>query len=139
MIARFGIGVTLGAVVTFVLFLLMQALIKSDKSPFTDAPTGRIVDFVRLEDDPDLRRKKRKPEPPPPPDEPSSVSPPETAGLHPTTSTAATNGGRHTAIPQRGRRDAAQRRGRVAPRACRTATVGPIGRTRSFRRRATSR
>ena len=70
MIARFGIGVTLGAVVTFVLFLLMQALIKSDKSPFTDAPTGRIVDFVRLEDDPDLLLKKRKPEPPPPPDEP---------------------------------------------------------------------
>ncbi len=55
---------------TFVLFLLMQALIKSDKSPFTDAPTGRIVDFVRLEDDPDLQLKKRKPVPPPPPDEP---------------------------------------------------------------------
>ena len=70
MLARYGIGVGLGAIVTFVLFLLMQALIKSDKSPFTDAPIGKIVDFVRLEDDQDLEIKKRKPEPPPPPDEP---------------------------------------------------------------------
>lgn len=70
MLGRYGMGVVLGAVVTCVLFLLMQALIKSDKSPFTDAPAGRIVDFVRLEEDLDIQTKNRKPEPPPPPDEP---------------------------------------------------------------------
>ncbi|MEZ5560518.1 MAG: energy transducer TonB [Pseudomonadales bacterium] len=60
----------LGAVATFALFLLMQALIKSDKSPFDDSIKGKIVDFVRLQDDQDIQTKQRKPKPPPPPDEP---------------------------------------------------------------------
>ena len=64
------IGVGLGFVMTVVLFLVMQALIKSDRSPFTDAPTGRIVDFVRLLDDTPIDIKERKPPPPPPVDEP---------------------------------------------------------------------
>jgi protein TonB len=67
---RYAIGIVLGASVTFGLFLLMQALIKSDKSPFTDAPTGSLLDFVRLQDEQELLTKKRKPKPPPPPDEP---------------------------------------------------------------------
>ncbi len=70
MLMRYVFGVTLGAVATFALFLLMQALIKSDKSPFDDSITGKIVDFVRVEDDIDLQLKQRKPKPPPPPDEP---------------------------------------------------------------------
>ena len=70
MITRYVIGVTAGLVVTFFLFLLMQALIKSDKSPFSDADQGRILDFVRLQEDQELVTKKRKPKPPPPPDEP---------------------------------------------------------------------
>jgi protein TonB len=70
MIGRYVFGVALGIVTTFVLFLLMQALIKSDKSPFDDAVRGKIVDFVRLEDDMDIQTKQRKPKPPPPPDEP---------------------------------------------------------------------
>ena len=70
MITRYVVGVAAGLVVTFLLFLLMQALIKSDKSPFSDAGQGRILDFVRLEDDQELITKKRKPIPPPPPDEP---------------------------------------------------------------------
>ena len=63
-------GVVLGAIATFALFMLLQALIKSDKSPFDDSIKGKIVDFVRLEDDVDLQTKQRKPKPPPPPDEP---------------------------------------------------------------------
>lgn len=70
MITRYVIGVAAGLVVTFFLFLLMQALIKSDKSPFSDADQGRILDFVRLQEDQELITKKRKPTPPPPPDEP---------------------------------------------------------------------
>ncbi len=64
------VGVALGFVVTVALFLVMQALIQSDKSPFTDAPTGRIVDFVRLIEDTTPEIEKRKPPPPPPVDEP---------------------------------------------------------------------
>ena len=70
MTQRYLFGVVLGAIATFALFMLMQALIKSDKSPFDDSIKGKIVDFVRLEDDVDLQTKQRKPKPPPPPDEP---------------------------------------------------------------------
>lgn len=70
MVTRYAIGVGFGVVVTFALFLLMQALIKSDKSPFDEGVKGRIVDFVRLQEDESIQTKTRKPKPPPPPDEP---------------------------------------------------------------------
>lgn len=70
MLARYIFGVGLGIVATFVLFLLMQALIKSDRNPFTDASNIKITDFVRLDEDQELEIKQRKPKPPPPPDEP---------------------------------------------------------------------
>ncbi|MEQ8483603.1 MAG: energy transducer TonB [Pseudomonadales bacterium] len=70
MVFRYILGVTLGAVATFALFMLMQALIKSDRSPFDEAVEGRLVDFVRLQDEQDIEIKTRKPKPPPPPDEP---------------------------------------------------------------------
>jgi periplasmic protein TonB len=70
MILRYVIGVTLGAVATFALFLLMQALIKSDRSPFDEGVSGKIVDFVRLQEEQDIEVRVRKPKPPPPPDEP---------------------------------------------------------------------
>ncbi|MCZ6640711.1 MAG: energy transducer TonB [Gammaproteobacteria bacterium] len=70
MITRYVFGVSLGVVVTFMLFLLMQALIKSDRSALTEDKFGRIVDMVMLEDELELQIKDRKPKPPPPPDEP---------------------------------------------------------------------
>jgi protein TonB len=70
MALRYIIGVVLGAVATFLLFMIMQSVIKSDRSPFTEGFDGRIVDFVRLEEDQDIEIKERKPKPPPPPDEP---------------------------------------------------------------------
>jgi len=70
MVMRYVIGVALGAVVTFFLFLLMQSLIHSDKSPFDEGVKGKLVDFVRLDEEQDLQLKQRKPKPPPPPDEP---------------------------------------------------------------------
>lgn len=75
MIFRYIFGVALGAVATFALFLLMQALIKSDKSPFDDAVEGKIVDFVRLQEENEIETKTRKPKPPPPPDEPPPEMP----------------------------------------------------------------
>lgn len=70
MAIRYAFGVVLGAFATFVLFMIMQSVIKSDKSGLTEGAQGKIVDFVRLEDDQDIEVKNRKPEPPPPPDEP---------------------------------------------------------------------
>lgn len=70
MAARYAFGVLLGAFVTILLFYIMQSVIKSDKSGLTEGVQGRIVDFVRLQDDQDIEVKNRKPEPPPPPDEP---------------------------------------------------------------------
>jgi protein TonB len=70
MMVRYVFGVALGAIATFALFMLMQALIKSDRSALTDANKYRITDFVRLQDDEELVTKDRKPKPPPPPDEP---------------------------------------------------------------------
>lgn len=70
MAIRYLIGTALGAVVTLSLFMIMQALIKSDKSPFDEGVKGRIVDFVRLQEDESIETKTRKPKPPPPPDEP---------------------------------------------------------------------
>ncbi len=67
---RYAFAVALGGVATFALFLLMQALIKSDKSPFDDTITGKIVDFVRVQEDVPIVTKTLKPKPPPPPDEP---------------------------------------------------------------------
>jgi len=75
MLGRYGIGVLLGVVVTIALFTLMQALIRSDKSPFTDNIVGKIVDFVRVDEEQDLQIKQRKPKPPPPPDEPPPDAP----------------------------------------------------------------
>ena len=70
MAVRYIFAVALGALVTVSLFYLMQAVIHSDDNPLNEAPNGRLVDFVRLQEDQELIVKQRKPKPPPPPDEP---------------------------------------------------------------------
>ena len=70
MLARYGIGIAASAVITFLLFLLMQALIKSDKSALTESPSISLTEFVRVDEEEELQVKDRKPKPPPPPDEP---------------------------------------------------------------------
>ncbi|MDP6374658.1 MAG: energy transducer TonB [Pseudomonadales bacterium] len=67
---RYLIGVGLGAVATFGLFFLMQALIATGGSALTEGSKFDIVDFVRLQEDEEVITKNRKPKPPPPPDEP---------------------------------------------------------------------
>ena len=70
MVMRYTFGVVLGLVTTFLLFMIMQSVIKSDRNPFSDGFDGKIVDIVRLDEDQEIQLKKRKPPKPPPPDEP---------------------------------------------------------------------
>jgi protein TonB len=70
MLVRYIFGIVLGAIATFALFFLMQALISSGGSALTEGSKFDIVDFVRVEEDEELIVKMRKPKPPPPPDEP---------------------------------------------------------------------
>ncbi|MEC7413714.1 MAG: energy transducer TonB [Pseudomonadota bacterium] len=70
MATRYLIGVGLGSVVTFLLFFLMQAVIAIDEARLDEGAKGKLLDFVRLEEDQELQTKQRKPKPPPPPDEP---------------------------------------------------------------------
>ncbi|MYE85234.1 MAG: hypothetical protein F4X31_03185, partial [Gammaproteobacteria bacterium] len=81
MLPRYLFATASGVAVTLGLFLLMQGLIESDRSPFTEGVTGRIVDFVRVEEDIDIPQKDRKPEPPPaPPAPPTPLTQPEFYG-----------------------------------------------------------
>ena len=70
MVVRYLIGVGLGAVVTFILFMIMQAVIANDGANLEEGVKGKLLDLVRLEPDDEIQTKQRKPKPPPPPDEP---------------------------------------------------------------------
>ena len=70
MLVRYAIGVSLGALVTFLLFMIMQAVIANDGANVEEGVRGKLLDLVRLEPDDDIQTKQRKPKPPPPPDEP---------------------------------------------------------------------
>ncbi len=67
--ARFAVSVAVGLVTTLLLFLLMQALIKSDTNPFTDPGKGDILSFVRLEEEVTIPPPRDPPKPPPTPEE----------------------------------------------------------------------
>jgi protein TonB len=75
MLVRYSIGVGLGAVITFLLFLIMQAVISNDEANIEEGVRGKLLDMVRLTDDEDIQLKNRKPKPPPPPDEPPPTMP----------------------------------------------------------------
>ena len=64
--ASFGLGI----VITLILFFVMQAVIATDEARLDEGAKGKLLDFVRLEEDQELQTKQRKPKPPPPPDEP---------------------------------------------------------------------
>lgn len=57
-------GVLSAAVITFLLYWLMSALVAAGKNALTEAPKGRIVDFVRVPNPPQLRTEQPKPEKP---------------------------------------------------------------------------
>ena len=79
---RYALGVALGLGVTILLLLLMEKLIESDRSPYSEPPKGELLSFVRLlEEPPPVTRT-----PPPPPDEvepPPDVDPPELPPIRP--------------------------------------------------------
>lgn len=83
--SRYFYSIVLSVIVTLALIYLMQALIRSDDSGLSDAPSGRLIDFVRLTEDIDVNIRERKPpkpeEPPPEPPPPELVTNIEALGV----------------------------------------------------------
>lgn len=72
---RLILGGLVAVAVTFCLYWLMAELVAAGREALTDAPKGKLIDFVRLKRDPNLeieRPKPAKPDKPeaPPPDAP---------------------------------------------------------------------
>ncbi|MEC9406713.1 MAG: TonB family protein [Pseudomonadota bacterium] len=65
---RLIIGALTAAVITLLLYWLMSALVAAGRNALTEAPKGRIVDFVRVPEPPQLRTEQPKPEKPPKPE-----------------------------------------------------------------------
>ncbi len=57
-------GIFVGFVITFLLYWLMSVLVAAGRDALTDAPIGRIVEFVRVPNPPQLRTEQPKPEKP---------------------------------------------------------------------------
>lgn len=67
-VLRMLAGVIAGAIIAFLLYWLMSVLVAKGVNALTEAPKGRIVDFVRVPDPPQLRTEQPKPEKPPKPE-----------------------------------------------------------------------
>lgn len=67
---RYVIAVVLAFVITAGLFLGMRYLIVGGEGAMSEAPRGKVIDFVRLKKDENVQTKKRKPKKPPKPEEP---------------------------------------------------------------------
>ena len=63
-LGRMITGVIVGLVVTTLLYWLMSVLVAAGKDALTEAPKGKIVDFVRVPNPPQLRVEQPKPEKP---------------------------------------------------------------------------
>ncbi|CCQ10603.1 Ferric siderophore transport system, periplasmic binding protein TonB [Pseudoalteromonas luteoviolacea B = ATCC 29581] len=67
---RYVIALIIAGLVTFFLFLGMQALITGGDGAMTEPAKGKVLDFVRLKQEETVQKKERKPEKPPTPKEP---------------------------------------------------------------------
>lgn len=67
---RYLIALIIAGVVTFFLFLGMQALIQGGEGAMTEPAKGNVLDFVRLKQEKTVQKKERKPQKPPTPKEP---------------------------------------------------------------------
>ena len=74
-LARFGTAMLVGALVTLLLFWLMQYLIATADRGLDDAKRGSLVDFVRVKRDEIVERRQIKPEKPPAPKAPPPQPP----------------------------------------------------------------
>ena len=72
---RFVLALVAGTAMAFGLLFLMQALVASGQSAFTEIKSTRIVDFVRVKREERLERKRSKPDRPPNPDAPPPEAP----------------------------------------------------------------
>lgn len=72
---RLGLAVLAGLVITAGLYLLMHSLIATGRGAMQEEVTGRVVEFVRLDQQEQLRTKDRKPDRPPKPEEAPDVPP----------------------------------------------------------------
>jgi len=85
MIARLGISLTTGVVVTFLLLWLMQFLIATGKEAIGDKVDFSLGDFISVKRDETVEQKDRKPEKPPEVQEkPPEIPPPQLDSLDPT-------------------------------------------------------
>ena len=69
-VLKYPVAVFAATLTTVMLLYLMQYLIDSGEDAITGQDSGRIVDFIRLKEEPALEVKKRKAKQPPLPDEP---------------------------------------------------------------------
>lgn len=67
---RYVLALIIAGVVTFMLFLGMQALITGGEGAMTEPAKGNVLDFVRLKKGETVQKKERKPQKPPTPKEP---------------------------------------------------------------------
>lgn len=67
---RFIIAILVAAGITLGLFFLMQSLIKAGGSALTDPAEGKVLDFVRVQQEQRVQQKDRKPKKPPKPQAP---------------------------------------------------------------------
>lgn len=67
---RYVLALIIAGVVTFMLFLGMQALITGGEGAMTKPAKGNVLDFVRLKKEETVQKKERKPQKPPTPKEP---------------------------------------------------------------------
>lgn len=88
MVARLGISLATGVVITFALLWLMQFLIATGRSAITDKAEFRFQDFIRVRQEETIEQKDRKPDKPPEvQDKPPDVPPPQMDSLDPTAPT----------------------------------------------------
>lgn len=67
---RYIVALIVAGIVTFMLFLGMQALITGGEGAMSEPAKGNVLDFVRLKKEETVQKKERKPKKPPTPKEP---------------------------------------------------------------------
>ena len=86
---RYLLALVIAGVVTFLLFLGMQALIAGGEGAMTEPAKGNVLDFVRLKQEETVEKKERKPQKPPKPKEPPPpMESPQTQNADPNASSS---------------------------------------------------
>jgi protein TonB len=78
MTGRYILAILLAAGITIALFIGMRYLIIGQDGQLSEPPKGKVIDFVRLQQDETVQTKKRMPKKPPKPEEPPpDMAPPQ--------------------------------------------------------------